>query len=120
LRLIRKTVVVDSIAKYDVNVRNMVGQWAVEETLIESYRTAATKIFDALVFDQMLDENANVIRLSAGNPTLQPYNKRELYEWNYRLYGLKAINKANRRDLRSLLQQAINLLNTLKKEYSLE
>ena len=54
----------------------MVGQGAVEETLIESCRTAATKIFDALVFDQMLDENANVIRLSAGNPVLQPYNKR--------------------------------------------
>jgi hypothetical protein len=119
-RLIRKRSVVDSISKYDVNVRNIVGQGAVEESLIESYRTAATKIFDALVFDKMLDENANVIRLSAGNPTLQPYNKRELYEWNYRLYGLKAINKANRRDLRSLLHQAINLLNTLKKEYRLE
>jgi hypothetical protein len=120
LRLIRKAVVVDSIAKYDVNVRNMVGQWAVEENLIESYRTAATKIFDALVFDKMIDENANVIRLTAGNPALQSYNKRELYEWNYRIYGLKSINKANRRDLRSLLNQAINLLNTLKKEYHLE
>jgi hypothetical protein len=119
-RLIRKRSVVDSISEYDVNIRNIVGQGTVEESLIESYRTAATKIFDALVFDKMLDENANVIRLSAGNPALQPYNKRELYEWNYRLYGLKAINKANRRDLRSLLHQAINLLNTLKKEYHLE
>ena len=119
-RLIRNRLVVDSIAKYDVNVRNMVGQGAVEENLIESYRTAATKIFDALVFDKMLDENANVVRLSAGSPSLQPYNKRELYEWNYRLYGLKAINKANRRDLKSLLHQAINLLNTLNKAYHLE
>ncbi|HKB45371.1 MAG TPA: hypothetical protein VKC90_13315, partial [Chitinophagaceae bacterium] len=93
---------------------------AVEENLIDHYRDAATKIFDALVFDKMLDENANVTRLSAGNPVLQPYNKRELYEWNYRLYGLNAINKANRRDLRSLLRQAINLLNTLKQAYYLE
>jgi hypothetical protein len=120
LRLISKRSVVDSIAKYDVTVRNMAGQWAVEETLIESYRTAATKIFDALVFDNMLDENANVTRLSGGNPALQPYTKRELYEWNYRLYGLKAINKANRRDLKSLLQEATNLLNTLGKAYPLE
>src|SRR5260221_1984952 len=120
LRLIRKHSVVDSIAKYDVNVRNMLGQGAVEENLIDHYRDAATKIFDALVFDKMLDENANVTRLSAGNPVLQPYNKRELYEWNYRLYGLNAINKANRRDLRSLLRQAINLLNTLKQAYYLE
>jgi hypothetical protein len=120
LRLIRKHSVVDSIAKYDVNVRNMAGQGAVEENLIESYRTAATKIFDALVFDKMLDENANVTRLTGGNPALQPYDRRELYEWNYRLYGLKAINKASRRDLRSLLHQAINLLNTLKKAYDLK
>jgi hypothetical protein len=119
-RLIRNRTVVDSIAKYDVNVRNMVGQGTVEENLIDHYRTAATKIFDGLVFDKMLDENANIMRLTEGNPALQPYNKRELYEWNYRIYGLKVINKANRRDARSLLRQAINLLNTLKKSYNLE
>jgi len=120
LRLIRKHSVVDSIAKYDVNVRNMVGQGAVEENLIESYRTAATKIFDALVFEEMLDENATIVSPPKENPSLQSYSKRELYEWNYRLYGLRSINKANRRDLRTLLQEAINLLNTLKKEYHFE
>ncbi len=120
LRLIRKSVVVDSIAKYDVNVRNMVSQWSVEENLIDHYRTAATKIFDALVFDQMVDENANVVRFPAGKPLLQSYDKRELYEWNYRLFGLKVINKANRRDARSLLHRAVNLLNTLNKAYHIE
>lgn len=120
LRLIRKRNVVDSIAKYDVSIRNLVGQGSVEETIIESYRIVAAKIFDALVFDQMLDENANIVSSPKDNPAFQPYSKRELYEWNYRLYGLKAINKANRRDLKSLLQQANNLLNTLEKEYHLE
>lgn len=120
-RLIRKRAVVDSIAKYDVNVRNMIGQWGVEENLIDHYRDAATKIFDALVFDPMLDENANVIGLPAGgNPSMQPYNQRELYEWNYRLYGIQALNKANRRDLRSLLKQAEKLLEILEKEYHLK
>ena len=33
------------------------------------------------------------------------------------VYGMKTINKANRRDERLLLQQAINLLQTLRKEY---
>ena len=33
------------------------------------------------------------------------------------VYGMKTINKANRRDERLLLQQAINLLHTLRKEY---
>ena len=31
LRLIRKRKVVDSISKYDINVRNVLGQYAVEE-----------------------------------------------------------------------------------------
>ena len=120
LRLIRNRKVVDSIAKYDINVRNMLGQYAVEENQIEHYRTAATKIFDARFFAQMMDENAAVVNLPVNNPPLQPYNKRELYEWNYRVYGLNGINKANRRDLRSLLIQASNLLSILKSEYHLQ
>ena len=119
-RLIRKRTVVDSISKYDVNVRNLLGQWEVEEGLIEHYRDAATKMFDALVFDPMLDENVAIIGPPKGNPSMQPYSSRELYEWNYRVYGIKAINKANRRDFKLLLQQANNLLEILKKEYHLE
>jgi hypothetical protein len=120
LRLIRKRSVVDSISKYDMNVRNMLGQQSVEEGLINSYRDASTRMFDALVFDPMLDENVTVLGPPEGNPALQPYTRKELYEWNYRLYGIRALNKANRRDLRSLLQQANNLLNMLKEEYHLE
>jgi hypothetical protein len=120
LRLIRKREVVDSIAKYDISLRNMQGQYAVEENQIEHYRTAAAKIFDALVFNSMIDENSSIVRLPANNPPLQQYNKRELYEWNYRIYGLNGINKANRRDLRSLFQQAKDLLDILKDEYHLE
>jgi len=120
LRLIRNRAVVDSISKYDINVRNMLGQYAVEENQIEHYRTAAAKIFDALVFSPMIDENAAVVRLPAENSSFQSYTKRELYEWNYRIYGLSGINKANRRDLRLLLKQAIELLDLLKKEYHLE
>jgi hypothetical protein len=120
LRLIRNRAVVDSIAKYDISVRNMLGQFAVEENLIEQYRTASAKIFDALFFAKMMDEDAAIVNLPTNNPPLQPYNKKELYEWNYRVYGLNGINKANRRDLKLLLQQANYLLVILKKEYHLE
>jgi len=120
LRLIRNRTVVDSIAKYDVTVRNLVGQWGVEENLINSYRDAATKIFDATVFEKMQDENANIVNSPSDQAKLQPYERRELYEWNYRLYGIRSINKANRRDLRSFLQQAKTLLSILQKEYHLQ
>ena len=120
LRLIRNRRVVDSIAKYDISIRNILGQYSVEENQIEHYRTSAAKIFDALVYGRMLDENAAVVRPPPDNASFQPYSSRELYEWNYRIYGLNGINKANRRDLRLLLNQAIELLDLLKKEYHLE
>jgi len=120
LRLIRNRAVVDSISKYDISVRNMLGQSAVEENQIEHYRTAAAKIFDALVFTGMIDENSTVVRSPADNSSFQSYTKRELYEWNYRIYGLNGINKANRRDLKLLLKQAVGLLEILKKEYHLK
>ena len=120
LRLIRNRAVVDSIGKYDINVRNILGQYAVEENQIEHYRSAAAKIFDALFFGQMLDENAAVVRAPPENTSFQPYSSRELSEWNYRVYGLNGINKANRRDLRLLLKQATELLELLKKKYHLE
>ena len=121
LRLIRNRAVVDSISKYDIAVRNMLAQWAVEENLIDHYRGASARVFDALVFDQMLDENSNVIPGSlTGNPRMQPYTERELFEWTHRLYSVRSINKANRRDLGSLLRQAENLLRILEKEYHLE
>ena len=120
LRLIRNRAVVDSIAKYDISVRNVIGQYAVEENQIEHYRSAAAKIFDALFFGRMLDENAAVVRSPPENTSFQPYTNRELSEWNYRVYGLNGINKANRRDLRLLLKQATELLELLKKKYHLE
>ena len=120
LRLIRKRTVVDSITKYDINVRNMLAQYMVEENQIEHYRTAAAKIFDALAFNRMMDENAAVVKSPPDNTSFQSYSNRELSEWNYRVYGLNGINKANRRDLRSLLKQAGELLEILKREYHLE
>src|SRR5678815_3161448 len=43
-RLIRKRSVVDSISKYDVSVRNQLGQQAVEENLIDHYRLSLIHI----------------------------------------------------------------------------
>ena len=119
LRLIRNHIVADSIAKYDVTVRNILKQSELEENIIADYRLASAQIFDALVFDRMVDANNNV-RMLTENPALLPYQKSDLYSWNYKMYGMKALNKANRRDARLLLQQAVNLLNTLKKGYHLK
>ena len=117
LRLIRKHNVADSIAKYDVTIRFLMRQGELEETLVNDYREAAPNIFDARIFDLLLDSNNNVTRLIEGNPKLLPFTQKELEHWNYRTYSMKALNKAIRRDARIFLQQAVNLLNTLEKEY---
>jgi hypothetical protein len=120
MRLIRKHNVADSIAKYDVTTRFLSRQGELEETQIQSYRESAANIFDARIFDQMLDSNNNVSRLLTEDPKLLPFTQKELQHWNYRMYSMKGLNKGIRRDSRTFLQQATNLLNTLKQEYHLE
>ena len=120
LRLIRNPAAVDSIAKYDVSVRNFVRQGELEEILVDSYRTAASKIFDALQFDKMLDTDNNVTGKLPDNPPLLNFNEDDLHNFNFRLYSMKGLNKANRRDARLLLKQAENLLGLLEKEYHLK
>ena len=118
-RLIRNRKVADSIARYDVSVRNFLRQGEIEEILIQDYRAASSLIFDALVFDRILDKDNNV-RMPTENPALLPYVKRDIQAWNYKMYSMKAINKANRRDAKLLLLEAENLIEILKKEYNLE
>jgi hypothetical protein len=118
-RLIRNRTVADSIAKYDVSVRNLLRQGELEESLIHDFRVASAKIFDALVFDRSLDADNN-IRTITENPPLLNYNETDLHTWNYKMYSMKALNKASRRDARLLLRQAQNLLQTLKKQYKLK
>jgi hypothetical protein len=120
LRLIRKHNVADSIAKYDVTIRFLLGQGELEERVINDYRETAPNIFDARIFDLLLDSNSNVTRFIEGNPKLLPFTPKELQQWNYRTYSMKTVNKGIRRDARIFLQQANNLLEILKKEYHLE
>jgi len=119
-RLIRNRAIADSIAKYDVFTRSVLRQGEVEETLIHDYRSIAPRIFNALVFDKMLDADNNPRRLKGESPALLPFEKKDLDFYNYKLFGMKALNKAIRRDIKLLLLQAENLLSLLNKKYHLE
>jgi hypothetical protein len=118
-RLIRNRAVADSISRYDVTVRSYLRQGEIEETSMQDFRIASAAIFDGRVFDRMLDGDNNV-RSITENPPLLNYDMQDLTTWNYRMYSLKAINKAIRRDARLLLRQAKNLSQTLKKAYHLK
>ncbi len=120
LRLIKNRKIADSIANYDIGIRNLIRQGDLEEDLIHEYRTAATKIFNGLIFEKMNDTNNIVRRLSAERPALLPFSQAELDLWNYRMYVMRAINRSNRKDTRELLDRAIRLQMLLKKEYKLK
>lgn len=119
LRLIKKRNVVDSIARYDVSIRNLIQQGEGEMALISKYAEAEHKIFDALIFDKMLDKDNFLIRPDH-NPPLAPFTPADRREFNSRLHPVKSINKSARRDERIFLKQAENLLALLKKEYHLD
>ena len=119
LRLIRNRAVVDSIAHYDVSVRNL-EELGEQETLIaHEYRTIAKRVFNSLVFNRMLYDN-NISHRLTENPPLLAFSKQDLAELNFDVYSIKLIVKGMRRDSRKLLQQANNLLATINKEYHLE
>ena len=119
LRLIRNRAVVDSIAHYDVSVRNLEVLSEQEASAAHDYRTTAKRIFNSLILDKMLDEN-NLSTRPPGNPTLLNFSQQELQDLNFTVYTTKIIVKGMRRDSRKLLQQENNLLGTINKAYHLE
>ncbi|HJS55190.1 MAG TPA: hypothetical protein VJ765_11625 [Chitinophagaceae bacterium] len=119
LRLIRNRAVADSLAHYDVSIRNLEKLGEQEMQVAPEYRTIAKRVFNSLVFDRMLDEN-NIAHRPADNPALLAFNKQDLADLNFAVYSVKIVVKGMRRDSRKLLQQATNLLATINKEYHLE
>ncbi len=119
LRLIRKLFVADSIINYDASVRTLQRTADQESDILLIYRESGPKIYNGLEMEKLTDADNFPIRVTH-NPPLVPGYKEHLIEFNYRLTSVKSVNKGYRREARKLLIQAINLLNTLKKEYRLE
>jgi hypothetical protein len=119
LRLIRKRAATDSIVKYDAVIRSLLRLDEQEQEIINIQREIAPKIFNGNELGKFSDVDNNPVRLDH-SPPLMPGYKSSLNEFNYRLVSIKNVNKGYRREVKKLLKQAINLLNTLKKEYHLK
>lgn len=118
LRLVRKSVVSDSIISYDVAVRAFAWGTNDEEEIMRSYRNIAEGVFDGVVLNSMRDEDNNVNRISYHPPLrLTEEAKQRL---NYRIHMLTVFNKTMRLEAKRLLAKATSLDALLKKEYHLE
>jgi hypothetical protein len=118
LRLVRKSVISDSIISYDVSVRAFAWGTQDEENIMGTYRNIAESVFDGLTLNKMRDENNNVIRIN-NNPTLMLADDTK-HRLNYRIHMLTVFNKTMRLEAKRLLAKATNLMALIKKEYHLK
>ena len=119
LRLIRNKTVKDSIIKYDAMIKSLLRLDEQEQSIINIQREIAPKVFNGIELGKFSDADNLPLRLNY-KPMLMPGYKSSLNEFNYRLVSVKNVNKGYRREARKLQVQAINFLNTLKKEYHLK
>ena len=118
LRLVRKSIVSDSIISYDVNVRGFMWGTQDEENMMGTYRNIAEGIFDGEVLNSMRDDDNNVNHLDY-NPSAR-FTDDSKFRLNYRIHMLTVFNKTMRKEARKLLGKAQRLSELLKKEYHLE
>ena len=119
LRLIRRRNAADSIIIYDAKVSALEKLEQREFNYVDFCLPSTYKILDGLVYDKMIYDETE-IRKPDSNPALLNTTAQTLPEFNLTLHNVKSVNRIYRRNAIELLQAAIQLINTLKKEYKLE
>ena len=118
LRLIRSSMVSDSIVSYDVAIRAFMFGTNDEEDIMDTYRNIAEGIFDGVVLNNMRDDDNNVNRLNY-YPAVR-LTEDSKFRLNYRIHMLTVFNKTMRKEAKKLLVKAQLLNELLKKEYHLK
>ncbi|HEV8079463.1 MAG TPA: hypothetical protein VGP43_02035 [Chitinophagaceae bacterium] len=118
LRLIRSRRAVDALMEYDQLVR--FGNISVEdreETLIQQFYPSLKKIFDARVFEKMV--NGMLISRPIGNPKLLHVDKESLDELYSHIHFLKNVNSYSIQFTERRRKFAEHVLDVLNQEYNL-
>ncbi|MEO5983951.1 MAG: hypothetical protein ABIP80_00510 [Ferruginibacter sp.] len=118
LRLIGNRRAVDALMEYDQLVR--FGNISVEdreETLIQQFYPSLKKVFDARVFEKMV--NGMRISRPVGNPKLLHSDKESLNELYSHIHFLKNVNSYCIQFIERRRKFAEHVLNVLKQEYNL-
>jgi hypothetical protein len=118
LRLIRSRRTVDAIMEYDQVVR--FGNIAVEdreEILIQQFYPSLKKVFDARVFEKMV--NGMRISRPIGNPKLLHADKESLNELYSHVHFLKNVNSYSIQFIEMRRKLAEHVVDVLHQEYNL-
>ena len=119
LRLIRNENAADSIIAYQKLVDYILMNQEDDRIERRSADPLLAKIFNAFVFDKMLDEFNNVNK-PAGNPPLRSYDPSLQQDLAFIINQLKGSNIIISTRLNLLNEKAKNTIEFLKKEYRLE
>jgi hypothetical protein len=121
LRLIRSEIIADKIIAYDVLYRDIMYQQNLEEVLLNEYRLAASRIFDAAVFYRMTNlKDSILVEKSEGNPQLKDSSPVALNELVNKLNYWAVASTRLLHMLVQLKGNAIELIEVIKKEYHLK
>jgi hypothetical protein len=120
LRLIHEKNIADSISDYYFNAKEI--QVNINQTMdrILSVIEFEGKVFDGMVFQQILDKDSFISKQPAGNPTLITDDKKIINELIVRFHYLISISAYTEIYFRKMNEQAVNLISFLQKEYHLE
>jgi hypothetical protein len=118
--LIRNKQASDSITIYDNEVAfSAIDQQNAEQKSRDEIFPLITKIFDASVFEEMVD-NTGKIHRPIGNPKLASTSSDLLNEFAMHIHFLKTTYRLTYEEIQDALQYAERLITFLKTEYHLK
>ena len=117
-RLIGNTNIVDSIQSYQNLYTQLDQLQQVEESAVDHYRTAATRIFDVFIFDKML-QGPDIVR-PEGNPELISITKGDINNMLMYVHNRKKILLVQLLKIKRLDTKAGIIIKMIKDSYSLK
>ena len=119
-RLIKSTIVSDSILKYYSNLERLYSLQEQIQNRQEEYIVSSREVFDPLVFELIVDEGTNNITKPSGNPPLLTYEQKPLLKLVSIIHNLKSGNRSIKRDILNRYNEAKALIGFIKSEYHLK
>ena len=124
LRLIGKKEISDAITTYYYDVEDWKAQNEMIRQLTLNYINAVNKVFDASVFQKMMNDPGfkfPELPKPAGNPPLASTDKANITELTGTAHFLYArVSSKTKGSTKSFLKEATNLLKLLEKQYDIE
>ena len=120
LRLIHKDEIADSISRYYFNAKEIQVNINQTQMRILNAIEAEGKVFDGLIFQQLMDMDNFVFKNPEGYPTLLTEDKEKINELIVRLHYLVSISAFTELYFKKMDEQAGRLILFLQNEYHIE